>query len=117
MLAVLKRLRDKAATLNLDRCSFSQPQVKFYGHIFSEKDLQADPKKIEDIKMTPPPKNVSEVKSFLGMTQYLSRYIPDYATVSAPLRNLTHLTSKWKWKDLDERAFQALKIALASEML
>lgn len=115
LVAVLNRLRDKGATLNLDKCSFSQPQVKFYGHIFSDKGLQADPKKVENIKMTPPPKNVSEVKSFLGMTQYLSRYIPDYATITAPLRNLTHLTSKWKWKDPEQKAFQALKDALASD--
>ena len=45
-----------------------------------------------------PPRNVSEMKSLLGMTQYVSRFIPNYASTTAPLRALTHQKVSWKWQ-------------------
>ena len=50
---------------------------------------------IEAITNTSVPEDVSEVKSLLGMFQYVSRYIPDYATIKAPLRALTKKETPW----------------------
>ena len=57
--------------------------------IFSEDGISPDPKKVEDLKKSPEPKNVSELRSFLGMTQYSVRFIPDFATITEPLQVLT----------------------------
>ena len=45
------------------------------------------------------PEGVSEVKSLLGLAQYVSRYIPDYATITAPLRLLTKKDMAWQWAE------------------
>jgi len=86
---VLTRLQQHDVRLNKEKCSFSRSEVTFYGHIFSSEGIRADPEKIQAITNMGEPANISEVKPLLGMAQYVSRYIPEYATITAPLRTLT----------------------------
>ena len=58
------------------------------------------------------PQNKSEVRSFLGMAQYSSRFIPDFATITEPLRRLTKKDEQWCWNDTEETAFQNIKQSL-----
>lgn len=81
---VLQRLKENNLRLNKDKCEFSKTEIKFYGHIFSSSGLLPDPVKVEAIHKARPPQNSSEVKSLLGMAQYVSRFIPDYATITTP---------------------------------
>ncbi|CAB3977432.1 Transposon Ty3-I Gag-Pol poly [Paramuricea clavata] len=62
-----------------------------------------------------PPESPSEVKSLLGMAQYVSRFIPNYAAITAPLRALTHQNSVWKWDKEEETAFRKLQDELTSD--
>jgi hypothetical protein len=62
-----------------------------------------------------PPKSPSEVKSLLDMAQYVSRFIPNYSTITAPLRALTHQNSVWKWEIEEETAFRKLQNELTSD--
>ena len=114
---VLTRLKENNAKLNREKCSFRQRQVVFFGHTFSSNGVQADPSKIETIKNMQPPKNVSEIKSHLGMTQYVSRFIPNYASITAPLRTLTHQNVTWKWQTEQENARKNLQHELTSGRL
>ena len=109
---VLTRLQQQGIRLNKEKCSFSKSEVKFYGHIFSSEGVRADPGKIEAITNMSEPDNVSEVKSLLGMAQYVSRYIPEYATITAPLRALTKKETPWHWSDKQQEAFDKLKDSL-----
>ena len=69
---------------------------------------------IEAITNTSVPEDVSEVKSLLGMVQCVSRYIPDYATITAPLRALTKKETPWQWSDEQQHAFDKLKDSLST---
>ena len=89
---VLERLKSHNLRLNKEKCHFSKSEVMFYGHIFSAEGLRPDHKKVEAIQNATPPRSSREVKSLLGMAQYLSRYIPGYADITAPLRALTKTT-------------------------
>ena len=72
--------------LNADKCEFSKTEIKFYGHIFSSTGPRPNPRKVDlTIHKARPPQNHREVKSLLGMTQYVSRFIPNYATITTPL--------------------------------
>ena len=113
--AVLQHLSDYKVCLNKDdRCDFSQSHVSFYNHIFSAKGFQADPAKIDAIQQARAPQNVSEVKSLLGLSQYVSRFFPDYSTITAPLRTLT-LTAEWKWAIEEQTFLTNLKAALTGQ--
>ena len=72
--AVLKRLLEAGVTLNLDKCVFSTKQVKFLGHVISSNGIEVDPDKVKAIADLPPPKNVQEVRTFLGMVNQLSKF-------------------------------------------
>ncbi len=111
---VLTRLQEHNARLNREKCSFRQSEVTFYGHSFSAAGVKAAPQKINAIKNMQPPQSPSEVKSLLGMAQYVSRFIPNYATIMAPLRALTHQNSVWKWTKKEEDAFRKLQNELTS---
>ena len=86
---VLQRLQENNLRLNKENCQFSQTEVRFYGHIFGSGGVRPDPRKVEAIHKASPSQNPSEVKSLLGMTQYVARVIQNYATITAPLRLLT----------------------------
>ena len=64
---VFYRLQDAGLTANLEKCEFRKPLIEFFCMIFSEDGVSPHPKKVEDLNKSP--KNVSEVRSFLGMAQ------------------------------------------------
>ncbi|XP_053380302.1 uncharacterized protein K02A2.6-like [Mercenaria mercenaria] len=112
--AVLKRLQDKGFTLNKKKCEFNKRKIEFFGYVFSEDGISADPKKCEAIKNAQAPTNVSEVRSFLAMTNYVSRFIPNYSTITEPLRQLIKKGVDWKWDKEQQDAFETLKNNLSS---
>ena len=64
-----------------------------------------------------PPQNASDNKSLLGMTRYVSRFIPNYATITAPLRLLTRQDMPWKWEQEQQKALEELKDALVGDQV
>lgn len=65
--------------------------------------------KVRAIKEAPNPKNVAELKSFLGLVNYYGKFLPDVSTVLAPLYQLLHKDSLSKWQQAQEEAFQHIK--------
>ena len=90
--ATLERLHDREAKVNKDKCVFSVPTITFFGHVSGQEGVSPDPDKIRTINDTPEPTSVAEVRSFLGMCQYVASFIPGYATTTEPLRNLRRRT-------------------------
>jgi len=114
LLAVLRRLHEQGVRLNAEKCRFRQRNVTFFGHVFGDQGISVDPTKVESIIGTPPPQNVSELKSFLGMTQYVASFVPRYSIITAPLRVLTSQDAEWKWTNEQQEAFDQIKKALTS---
>ena len=100
--AVLTRLEEKGLTLNYNKCEFNTDKISFYGHIFSKDGLSPDPAKINAIKNCSAPNNIDEVRSPLGMTNYVSRFIRDYSTITEPIRRLMKSKTEWQWSDEQE---------------
>ncbi|CAC5397219.1 unnamed protein product [Mytilus coruscus] len=78
------------------------------------KKTNSKSQKVEAVTSARNPKTASEVRSFLGLVNYCGRYIPDFSTVSAPLRELTRAKTKWIWSSRHQDAFDELKRLLAS---
>lgn len=113
--AVFKRLSERNLTLNKDKCEFNKSQLEFYGYVFGANGISADPRKVDAIKTAEIPKNVSEVRSFLGMTNYVGRFIPNYSTITAPLRDLTKNNVNFEWGKNQQESFETLKRDLTSD--
>ena len=114
LVAVLQRLREHNLTLNKDKCEFNKTTIEFYGYLFSAKGVSADPKKIESIQNASNPRNATELRSLLGLVNYVSRFIPDYATITAPLRELTRKNARWQWNSRHQQALDEIKRNLTS---
>ncbi|XP_064479149.1 uncharacterized protein K02A2.6-like [Ornithodoros turicata] len=109
---VLSRLQNAGITLNAKKCAFSKNEVKFLGHIVSHQGIKVDPEKLKAILQLRPPQNVSEVRSFLGMVNHLTKFLPGLAEQSKPLRDLLRQNAMWQWSDAQQRAFDHIKESL-----
>ncbi|KAJ1151085.1 hypothetical protein NDU88_003872, partial [Pleurodeles waltl] len=99
-------LAEAGLTLQKKKCAFYQTSVEFFGYILSKDGLQVDPRKAEAIRQAPTPQNPTEVRSFLGMATYCGRFIPQLATMSKPLRQLTKGQHRWEWTPDAHKAFE-----------
>ena len=111
---LLTKLQHSGLTLKYPKCSFIVSEVNVFEHIISGNGIRPDDSKIKAVNQAPPPKTCSEVRSYLGFTNYCSRYIPNYSTITYPLRQLTKAHAKFIWTNVQEQAFLALKQALTS---
>jgi len=72
---------------------------------------------VRAIKEAPSPKNVAELRSFLGLVNYYGKFLPELSTVLAPLYQLLHKDCSWNWQQAQETAFQQVKELLHSATL
>ena len=75
----------------------------------SSKDAEADPSKIEAIVKMPSTADISGVKQFCGMVQYLARFLPNLANDLKLIRKLTRKGEEWNWSAECEAAIQIVK--------
>ena len=107
--AVLQRIQENGLTLNKKKCRLNMPKLEFMGHVLSAKGIAPEEAKIEAVASAREPKSASEVRSFLGLVNYCGRFIPDMATISEPLRQLTRKGAIFTWAETQKQSFEALK--------
>ena len=93
------------------------PSVDYLGHTISAEGLQPTREKIRAITDAPTPSNVAQLRSFLGLVNYYSKFLPQLATTLSPLYLLLRGNIKWQWTDKQQKAFQAAKDQLSSTKL
>lgn len=113
--AVLEKLDEHGLRANLDKCEFFKKKVTFCGHEIDEKGLHKTQKKIEAVVEAPQPTNVSELRSFLGMVNYYSRFLPNLSTALHPLYQLLEKNHKWKWTEECCKSFKHIKKLITSD--
>ena len=111
---VMKRLADRKLEANIKKCQFAYWELRFVGHIVSKGTIRPDPEKIAAVKEYPPPINLTQLRSFLGLANYYHRFVPGYARIALPLYQLTRKNVEWNWTAPVNAAFEALKTALVS---
>ena len=112
--AVMGRARERGLKFNPEKCKIGCTEVPFFGHIISAKGLRLDPKKIQAILNMDPSKSSADLQTFLGMTQYLSRFIPNLASISANLWDLTKKNSEFLWGPEHQAAVEQVKAMVTS---
>jgi len=90
--------------------------VAFLGHVISKDGVEVDPSKIEAVSNWQAPKNVTEVRSFLGLAGYYRRFVKKKKKkIARPMTTLMKKTTKFNWDASCEQAFQTLKERLTTE--
>uniref|UniRef100_A0A2N9G885 RNA-directed DNA polymerase n=1 Tax=Fagus sylvatica TaxID=28930 RepID=A0A2N9G885_FAGSY len=111
---VLQTLRDHKLYAKLKKCEFWLERVAFLGHVISKDGILADPKKVEAIVNWERPKDVKEIRSFLGLAGYYGRFIEGFSKISLPMTRLTRKGTTFEWTTECEDSFQELKRRLTT---
>ena len=85
---VLETLRKEQLYAKLSKCEFWLNEVSFLGHIVSKEGIRVDPKNIEVVVEWKPPRNVTEVHSFLGLVGYYRRFVKGFSMIAALMTRL-----------------------------
>ena len=112
--AVLNCIRKNGLTLNREKSQIRLTKLTFFGHVLSGNGIGPDKDKVKAIIETREPKCASEIRSFLGLVQFVSRYIPNLSTISEPLRRLTRSNVRFYFGSEQRQAFHELKKKLSS---
>ncbi|UYV83886.1 hypothetical protein LAZ67_X000509, partial [Cordylochernes scorpioides] len=111
---VLRCIQQAGLCLNYKKCHFASRQITILGHVVNEFGTQPDPEKVKAIVHFPKPRNISETRSFLGLSSYYRRFIKSYANKSRPLNSLLKKDEKFIWGEEQDESFRILKQELAS---
>lgn len=111
---VLTRLGKAGLTVNPKKLKLCQESVQFLGYNISYSGLAVDPDKISVVVNYPEPKNLKQLKTFLGMTSFYAKFIPRYSELAEPLNSLKKKDAKYVWGPKQVEAFGRLKQQLVS---
>ena len=111
---VLLKVRESGLRLNKNKCQFCKNSIVFLGHIISSEGIKVDPSKTDAITKMSVPQSLTELQRFLGMVNYLSKFIPNLAEVTAPLRVLLKKDVVFKLQKFQLDVIEKLKTLITS---
>ena len=83
--------------------------MNYCGHTVTADGLEVHPDKVRAVREMPVPASKEDVRRFLGIVQYLSKFLPDLSTVDAPLRDVIRHEVEFFWLDAQQKSFDKLK--------
>lgn len=106
---VLERAKKFNVRFNKNKFQYKLPEVKYFGHIFSKSGMKIDPERVKAINNIKSPKNKKDLQSFLGMVNYLRKFVPHLAQIASPLQMLLKNNIDWLWTEIHENVFNTIK--------
>ncbi|XP_063408205.1 uncharacterized protein K02A2.6-like [Mytilus trossulus] len=111
---VLRKIQESGMRLNKDKCVFLAPEVVYLSQRIDQYGIYPVENKFKAITEAPEPKNVTELKSYLGMLNYYNRFLPDLSSKLAPIHELLKKEKQWEWDKSQQEAFELSKTLLKS---
>ena len=111
---VFQNLRAANLKIHPGKCRFAVQEIVYLAHRINSFGIKIDDSKYQAIETYPVPKNVKNVRAFLGMAQFYRRYIKSFATIALPLNKLLRKDTKFFWTEECQVAFETLKKALVT---
>lgn len=115
--ALFERLRAYNIRLNPAKCKFGATKLEYLGHVISRNGIEVQQDKVVAIKAFETPRNVAQLRSFLGLGTFVRRFIFNFARRARPLYRLLKQAQRWKWGDEEQRAFEDIKQAATETTL
>lgn len=114
---VLRRMKIAGLRLRQNKCTFMAPSVIYLGYKIDARGLHPVQDKVQAITDAPKPVNVTQLKSYLGLLSYYSRFLPNLTGTLASLYKLLRRNAKWTWAKEQQEAFEASKQLLTSSQI
>ena len=106
---VLQCLQDQPLSLKESKCQFFTKRLEIIAHIHTPEGLSADPQKVRQIFDIPEPQDKKQLQAFIGIVNYVSKFLPHLGSVAACLTDLQGTTHTWRWTDTHKEAFNQYK--------
>ena len=106
---ILKRLEENNLYIKPEKCMWKLWKIGFLGVVIRPNRIEIEKEKVNGVLSWPEPKNVKDVRKFLGLANYYRRFIKDFAQVARPMNVLTRKDVKWVWGESQQKAFDELK--------
>ena len=115
--AILQQLRQAGLTAKPQKCQFAMKECVYLGHDFGGGQVKPLPSKVDAVSSYPIPQTKKQVRTFLGLTGYYRKFIPNYTEIPAPLTDLTKKSAptRVQWTPTYDLAFGKLKELLCSK--
>ena len=114
---MLLRFRQTGLCLKKQKCQFVVKSVDYLGYTIDQQGIYPSQGKVKAVKAAPNPKNLTELKAYLGSLTYYGKFLPNLANVLAPLYQLLRKDVKWTWGDQEQQSFDKSKELLTSTAL
>ena len=95
---VLKRLEENDLYVKPEKCMWKVRKIGFLGVVIGPNGIEIEKKKVDGVLSWPKPKNVKDVRKFLGLANYYRRFIKDFTQVARLINVLTRKDIKWQWE-------------------
>ena len=109
---VLKRLAEAKRKVNKEKCEVCCSRVAYLGFLLDKEGLRPDPDKVAPVLDYPTPRNIKQLRRFLGIVGWYARFINNESSIKIPLVKLLHKSKEWQWGEDQKEAFETLKRAL-----
>ena len=93
----MQELRDHQLFAKFSKCDFFKDKIQYLGHVVTKEGISVDPEKIKAIEDWPVPKDVTDVRSFMGITGYYRRFIEGFLRIVNPITSLQKKGKKFDW--------------------
>jgi len=96
---VLKRLEENDLYIKPEKCVWKVQKIRFLGIIIGPNGIEMEKEKVDGVLSWLEPKNVKDIRKFLGLANYYRRFIKNFAQVARPMNVLTRKDVKWQWEE------------------
>nr|CDJ93989.1 RNA-directed DNA polymerase (reverse transcriptase) and Integrase domain containing protein [Haemonchus contortus] len=115
--AVLQRIQDYGFRVRLEKCKFLQTEINYLDFVINEQGRRPDPGKIKATQKMSAPKDVSQLRAFLGLINFYGNFVKDLHNLRAPLDALTNKDVVYTWTPECQSSFDKIKAILSSDLL
>ena len=96
---MLKKLEENDLYIKPEKCVWKIQKIRFLGVVIGPDGIEIEKKKVDGVLSWPEPKNVKDIRKFLGLANYYRRFIKNFAQVARPINVLMRKDIKWQWKE------------------
>jgi len=106
---VLKRLKENNLYIKPEKCVWKVQKIGFLGVVIGPDGIEMEKEKVDRVLSWPEPRNMKDIRKFLGLANYYRRFIKNFAQVARPMNVLMRKDVKWQWEEEQQKAFDELK--------
>ena len=103
----METIKSSGFKLNREKCQISKSELNFFGHVIGKDGVKPNPERVKAIASLSPPNNITELRRYIGMINYLGRFVPaSLSSIIKPMTDLLKNDTVWCWDKAQQEALR-----------